>query len=220
MVALQLLRYMVRFWEERLKKKRPLVPIIPLVVYHGEKSWTIPTDFFTLLGAPESIRAYSPDFHYQLNDFSHISDEEIRGEIWLRVCLSVMRATYSPRLRHELWPLVKLIFELLEQDTGIEYIRTIMYYLTKGSEKVSRAEMEQALLEQGAQGEKIMATIAQDYIQQGMQQGLQQGRLEEKRNIARQLLKLHGIVTVSEITGLSVAEVQALAASEAESDED
>ena len=65
-----------------------------------------------------------------------------------------------------------------------------------------------------------MATIAQDYIQQGMQQGLQQGRLEEKRNIARQLLKLHGIVTVSEITGLSVAEVQALAASEAESDED
>jgi predicted transposase/invertase (TIGR01784 family) len=96
--------------------------------------------------------------------------------------------------------------------------------LTKGSEKVSRAEMEQALLEQGAQGEKIMATIAQDYIQQGMQQGLrqglQQGRLEEKRNIARQLLKLHGIVTVSEITGLSVAEVQALAASAAEPDKD
>jgi predicted transposase/invertase (TIGR01784 family) len=216
MVALQLLRYMVRFWEERLKKKQPLVPIIPLVVYHGEKSWTIPTDFFSLLDAPESIRAYSPDFHYQLNDFSHISDEEIRGEIWLRVCLSVMRAIYNPRLRHELRSLVKLIFELLEQDTGIEYIRTVMYYLTKGSERVSRAEMEQALLEQGAQGEKIMATIAQDYIQQG----LQQGRLEEKRNIARQLLKLHGIVTVSEITGLSVAEVQALAASKAESDED
>ncbi len=59
-----------------------------------------------------------------------------------------------------------------------------------------------------------MGTIADEYIKQGLEQGLQQGqeqgRLEEKRHIARQLLKLHDVVTVSEITGLTVAEVEAL----------
>lgn len=55
-----------------------------------------------------------------------------------------------------------------------------------------------------------METIAQEYIQQGLEQGQEKGRLEATRRIARQLLKLHDVVTVSEITGLTVAEVEAL----------
>ena len=67
---------------------------------------------------------------------------------------------------------------------------------------MNREDLETALLRQGAQGERIMATIAQEFIEQG--------KLEEKRNIARQLLRLHDVITVSEITGLSIDEVKAL----------
>ena len=207
LIGLQLLRYQLRFWEDQVKQKRPLSPIIPLVVYHGEKQWSVPTDFFSLLGAPEALRPYLLDFHYQLRDFSYLSDEEIRGEVWLRVCLRVLRAIYDPQLQHQLEPLVELIFKLLEKETGLEYIRTVLYYMTRATGKVSREQMEQALLAQGPQGEQVMTTIAQEYIEQG----LEQGRLEATQRIARQLLKLHNVVTVSEITGLSLEEVKALA---------
>lgn len=215
LIALQLLGYLLGIWQEQVKQKRPLSPIIPLVVYHGEKVWQVPTDFFSLLEAPEGLRPYLLDFHYQLSDFSHLSIEEIKGEIWLRVCLSVLRAIFHPGLHHELFPLITLAFELREKATGVEYIRTILYYLTRATGRVSREELEQALLAQGAPGEKLMETIADEYIQlgverglkqgleQGREQGSEQGRLEATRNIARQLLKLHDVVTVSEITGLT-----------------
>ena len=64
----------------------------------------------------------------------------------------------------------------------------------------------------------MMTTIQQELIEQGIQQGIErgieqgieQGHLEAQRKIARKLLTQHDPLTVSEITGLSLAEVQAL----------
>ncbi|MCC6603506.1 MAG: Rpn family recombination-promoting nuclease/putative transposase [Anaerolineae bacterium] len=175
LVGLQLLRYMVRFWERQVKEKEPLTPIIPLVIYHGEKAWHTPTEFLELMDVPEALRPFLPDFRYHLNDFSYLSDETIRGEIWLRVSLSVLRSIFNPQLRHELEPLITLIFELHGQRTGLEYIRTILYYLSRATERVSREDLQTALLRQGAEGERAMMTIAQEFIQQGIEQGIEQG---------------------------------------------
>lgn len=210
LVAFQLLRYMVRFWERQLKEGSPLMAIIPLVIYHGERVWQVPTDFGALLASEEAIRPYLPDFRYHLSDFSQLSDEAIRGQIWLRVSLATLRAIFSPNLQEELGDLIALAFQLKEQRTGLEYIRTILYYLSRGTDRVNREDLQMALLRQGAEGERMMNTIAQEYIQQGIEQGIEQGRLEEKRQIARQLLRLHTVVTVSELTGLSLEEVKKL----------
>ncbi|HUM70233.1 MAG TPA: Rpn family recombination-promoting nuclease/putative transposase, partial [Chloroflexota bacterium] len=182
-------------------------------VYHGEKVWHVPTNFFSLLGAPEGLRPYLLDFHYQLSDFSHLSEEEIKGEIWLWVCLSVLRAIFHPELRHELQPLIELAFELREKATGVEYIRTILYYLTRATGRVSREELEQALLAQGAPGEKLMETIADEYIQLGVEKGLQQGLkqgLEQglERSILRVLQRRFGALP-SELPG-RLAELPAI----------
>lgn len=172
-VAFQLLRYLVRFWEQQLKESQMLAPIIPLVIYHGERVWQTPIDFFSRLGAPEGLRPYQPDFHYHLSDFSHLSDEEIRGQIWLRVSLSVLRAIFNPHLRQELEGLVALMFQLSEQRTGLEYIRTILYYLSGATEKIRREDLQNALYQQGEQGKKLMNTIAQEIFQEGIEQGME-----------------------------------------------
>ena len=36
---LQLLRYMLDTWEEQLKQKKAIAPIVPIVVYHGKEKW-------------------------------------------------------------------------------------------------------------------------------------------------------------------------------------
>jgi predicted transposase/invertase (TIGR01784 family) len=166
---------MVSQWQQQVKEKVPLTPIIPLVVYHGERTWQVATEFSALLNVPKALQQYQPNFRYHLSDFSHLSDETIRGEIWLRVILSVLQAILNPRLPQELDDLVRLMFRLKDQRTGLEYIRTIMYYMSDATERVKREDIEQALLRQGAEGERVMATIAQEYIQEGFEQGLEQG---------------------------------------------
>jgi predicted transposase/invertase (TIGR01784 family) len=175
MVALQLLRYLVRFWEQQADAGQfPLPPIMPLVVYHGERPWPYPTTFAALVEGSEALRPYLPQFQYYLSDFSHLSDETIRGKIWLRVNLAVMRHIFDPGLQQELDRLMDLVFQLRNQQTGLEYIRTILYYLSEATERVSREELQKALLRQGTQGENVMATIAQEFIQQGIEQGIEQ----------------------------------------------
>jgi len=194
LVALQLLRYMVSQWQQQVKAKEPLTPVIPLVIYHGERAWQVATEFAALLAVPQALRPYQPHFHYHLSDFSHLSDESIRGEIWLRVSLSVLRAIFNPQLRHQLEPLVKLVFQLHSQQTGVAYIRTILYYLSDATERVKREELEQVLLRQGAEGERVMTTIAQEYIQEGIQlgieQGIEQGRIQNLQDNILDLLEI------------------------------
>ena len=222
LVGLQLLRYMVRFWERQIKEGTALSPIIPLVIYHGEKAWRTPTEFLDLLDAPEALRPFLPDFRYHLTDFSWLSDETIRGTVWLRVTTAVLRAVRNPHLGDELEDLIALMFELDQQQTGLEYIRTILYYLSKATDRVDREDLKKALLSQGEQGENVMATIAQEYIQEGyekgmergmergVERGVERGMLEEKKNIARQLLDSYDIKEISNITGLHIDEIMAL----------
>jgi predicted transposase/invertase (TIGR01784 family) len=174
-VALQLLRYMVRVWERQEKEgTRLLTPIIPLVLYHGARRWSVSHDFASLVagGGLAELRPYLPDFRYQLNDFSHLSDEAIGGSLRLQVSLEVLRAVFNPRLREDLGRLVGLLMRLLEQRTGLEYLHTVLYYLSTTVEGISRAELERELVAHGEQGEELMATIAQELRQEGIQQGV------------------------------------------------
>jgi predicted transposase/invertase (TIGR01784 family) len=186
LVGLQLLRYMVRIWEQQVREEEELAPLIPLVIYHGKQAWRAATEFLALLDVPEGLRPYQPNFRYHLSDFSHLSDEEIRGEVWLRVCLSVLHAIFDPHLRDDLGRLVALILQLSKKRTGLEYIHTILYYLSTATGRIGREDLQQALLQQGEQGEKLMQTIAQEFIQQGLQQGLQQGVQQGMETAMRQ----------------------------------
>lgn len=79
-IHLQLLDYLLQIWEDDLKNGRPLSIIIPIVIYHGEKSWEQKpfSDFFPDL--PEDWRVFIPNFHYLLTDLSRMPEEIIEGK--------------------------------------------------------------------------------------------------------------------------------------------
>ena len=77
-VLLQILNYMTVTWDEQKKKNKPLIPIIPVVIYHGSSSWNVTTHFqgqFDSLN--ESIKPYVPEFNYVLVDLTQIPNKEI-----------------------------------------------------------------------------------------------------------------------------------------------
>ncbi len=189
LAAFQILKYMVKIWEQqrrqneeqKLKQKYPLKPIFPLLVYHGKEDWKVGLNFvaiFDQADLPDVLRPYVPDYEYWLYDLSQYSDEEIKGEVISRLGTLLLKYIYRDDLLEALRRILPLLIEVQQKETGLEYIETVLRYLTSGAEKITEAELTEILKEVYAEGEKLMPTIAQQWIEQGWTKGRQEGRQE------------------------------------------
>ena len=175
-VAFQLLRYMVRIWERNLRERGQLWPIVPLVVYHGQETWWVESKFGALLEMPAALRTYVPDYEYLLCDLTGYPDATLKDEALLQVALLTLKYISRPELSEHLPTLMALLRELGERETGLEYVETVLRYLAQSATyvevEVLREAVETAFSEEG---EALMSTIAQKWIEQGFEQGREQG---------------------------------------------
>ena len=176
LIALQLLRYMVQVWDYSLRQQAKLWPILPVVVYHGQATWRVPLNLQAVLEVPEALRAFVPEYRYWLCDLSRYDDADLKGAVDLRVMLLALKHIFSADLRERLPEMAELWQDLAKQRTGLEYLETIWRYLATATDRVTEADLRQAVEAAFPQvGGGIMSTIADKWIEQGMQQGIQQG---------------------------------------------
>jgi len=122
MVALQLLRYIVRIWEQSAREAvKHLPPIFPLVFYHGEEPWTIDRQFSSLVALNEApgFREYTPEFRYHLCDLSQYDDADIIGGALLQVGLRALKYYSSEELVDELVEIL-MLFHQMPQANAME----------------------------------------------------------------------------------------------------
>jgi predicted transposase/invertase (TIGR01784 family) len=181
-VAFQLLRYMVRIWERALRQRSDVLlpPIIPLVVYHGRTTWQVSVAFAALIAGPDSLRPYSPDFHYQIYDLSSYSEDEIKGAVVLQAILLSLKYIWDPDLIERLPNILRLLAQLTEQKTALEYLQTLLNYVTQANRRVPQEELRRVLVAAFSdRGDEMLKTLAQEWLEEemvkGLQQGLQQG---------------------------------------------
>jgi predicted transposase/invertase (TIGR01784 family) len=176
-VGLQLLRYQARIWEQAWREQvSKLPPIFPLVLYHGRTAWPVERRFGALIDWEKgaALRRYVPEFEYHLVDLSVFNEAEIKGEVFLRVGLLLLKYIFSTGLLPRL-PSTLALLPLPEQS-ALEYLRTVLYYLSKGTGKITESQFAGALKQAFPQeGEGIMQTMIDVWIQQGVEKGLQQG---------------------------------------------
>jgi len=178
LIAFHLLRYMVRIWEQYLKQElsEKLLPIIPVVIYHGAAKWKVAEKFMGLFECPEDLVRFLPDFSYVVCDVSKFSDEEIKGMVKLKAALLLFRYILHDELVDRLPGILGLLKELTTKRTGMEYLETVLSYLSRGSDRVDEEDLRRAVEEAfPLTGGKIMPTLAEKWIEQGIQQGMQQG---------------------------------------------
>ena len=122
LIAFQLLRYMVKIWEQDLRQgsSAKLSSIIPIVIYHGTARWNIDERFISLFKCPKEIECFVPDFSYALCDISRFSDEEIRGIVVLKSTLLLLKYILRDELREHLPKILGLLRELTGKKTGME----------------------------------------------------------------------------------------------------
>jgi predicted transposase/invertase (TIGR01784 family) len=172
----QLLRYLVRIWEQDIRHDDGLRPIIPLVVYHGQGEWRAATNFGDNFPGPEPLRPYWPAFHYELTDLSTYSDAEIQGAALMQIGLLMMKHIHDPDLGQQLLQLTPLFRRLANAETALEYLRTVLIYVAAASDRVAEpdlAKAAQAALQE--RGGEIMPTLVEQWIEQGKREGLEQG---------------------------------------------
>lgn len=181
-IALDLLRCQVKIWDQTIKAghRGPLPPILPLVLYHGISRWTIATDFAALCPAPMPLRLHVPDFRYRLIDLGTLSNSELRGQVLLHTALRVMKYIFRDELPEQMPVILSLLKDLVRQTSGLDYLYSLLRYLSRGTDKLSAAALTHAVEHTFERGSQIMNTIAAEWIKEGKLEGKLEGRLEGK----------------------------------------
>lgn len=103
-IALQLLKYMVKIWDQKAIKenKSTLPPVIPLLLYHGKEKWQHNPNLSSLIEGieelPDNIKRYIPDYEYVFYDFSPYSAEDIRGGVELQIFISLLHSILKKKM--------------------------------------------------------------------------------------------------------------------------
>ncbi len=186
-VHLKLLEYMVKIWRLFLKQQpenqtKDLLPvIIPLLICHGDGRWPPERAQFTslLAGPVDRLACYIPDFRYELYDLRGLPDEEIKGAIMLRVVLLLFKYSHDPHLMQRLPGILALMGELLQHQTGLQYLEVVLRYLFSIAKDITSAGLkevvEKAFTER--EGEYVM-TLAEKLHDEGKIEGKIEGLIE------------------------------------------
>ena len=82
---------------------------------------------------------------------------------------------YVKELRDRLPAILGLLDELAQQRSGLEYLETVLRYISRSVDTLKPDELRQVVTQTLTRGDEIMSTIAEQWIQQGIQQGIHQG---------------------------------------------
>ncbi len=133
---LQLLRYLLDAWDEQRNQKQDLTPIIPIVIYHGEKRAWKKQHLSAIFGfdLPESLKAFVPHFDYLFTDLFSMEDRQILelGHGLLINTFMMFKHIWEPEyvLKH-----LELVFSGLGEPTNKdEFIVTMLVYFLKNTD--------------------------------------------------------------------------------------
>ncbi|HMV46453.1 MAG TPA: Rpn family recombination-promoting nuclease/putative transposase [Blastocatellia bacterium] len=188
-VALQVLRYSVLKWD---RMALPLPLIIPVVVYHGAKPWSIGkklSDLFGQFSGSRIWRRYLPDFEYHLCDLSKFRDEELEGGEGLGAVLKLLKHIFRPDLKETLLDAIHETAETLPEPSVKERIETLVTYVEESGQMTGES-IEKILFDASREGGKMdnillrigrrynpeaVETAAQEALARGLEQGLERG---------------------------------------------
>ena len=182
-IALRLLRYMVRIWDDWERthgKSKPLPVIVPVVIAQDRRVWNIDPHFASLFAHASSIdalRRYLPDFAFRLIEIAAIPFAAIRGTPDGIFVLRVLKAARIGRLLGaSVWKQ-----SLLAQVSRRIFDRAMHYLLTR--EKIDRPAFIGKLK---AIRNPSLRNSAMTLAQKIRQARMRKGRMEERTLSRRQ----------------------------------
>jgi len=233
-VSLQILRNMVKIWENHIKrvkgiKKLPF--IFPVLFYQGKKGWKFGNNFCNIIdtdGIPEAER-YIPDFMYQVFDLPNMPDYQITGDITTQVFMLTMKHIFREDFPDRVKDIVRLFHYLKDPNNLRDFIEISLRYMSYGYDKESEERQEEInkkigeVIKEGAN----MSTVIDNWIEEGKEEGKEEGikkgkeegikkgkeegiRKEKIETAEKMLSEEFSWDTITRITGISEPEYKKL----------
>jgi len=176
LAVFQCLKYWVRINEERRRNGLPIACVIPLVIYHGAKPWTVATRLEERIDVPEAFRRFIPRFSIELFDLTRYSDEELRGKALYQATMLLVKYILSDDLPNKLADIFGLLAGIIRQPSGLDSVRLVISYLIQGTDQIDQGALRIAINESFRDsGEELMPTIAEQWKNEGREEGLEMG---------------------------------------------
>ncbi len=176
---LQLLRYLLKIWEANIKQAERLMPVIPVILYHGKEEWKVRRFSEYFEGIDETFCRFIPEFEYILTDLSKYSNEDIKEKVFrkasLEISLLIMRNIFN---ENELESNLKDFFEIgrhyFEEEEGLRFLESIIRYLYSTTE-IEVDTVVDTIKEISEKGGEISMTTAAKLIEKGKIEGKIEG---------------------------------------------
>ncbi len=203
-MALRVLLYCTRIWEQLRRafpERTTLPPIVPVVVYHGERAWSAPRTLHGLmphLDLLPGLRAWVPDVRLLLDELTTTDDEtlsqrplDVGGRVALAALKHVRSRDFGERLRA--WAA-----EIGAHDAGrpIE-LRLVMHLLQFAVLAAHHLEDEtvQSIIEalpepvQSDVGKPLAVRWMEQGEARGREEGREEGRVDGERAVLARLIE-------------------------------
>ena len=203
---LQLLKYIIKIWDFNIKQKEKLIPVIPLIFYHGKDKWEYKKINRYFTGIDNILEKYIPDFDYLLMDLSKYDNEDIKEKIYknefLKISLLILKNIYDEeKLKKNLENFLILGKLYYEEEKGLKFLESVIRYLYINLENTKVEDIVHIIEKISEIGGKETMTIAMKLKEEG--------RIEAKVEDALNLIKEGvSIDIISRCTGLSKTEIE------------
>ena len=206
---LQLLKYLIKIWDYNIKQKQNLMPVIPIVFYHGVEKWEykMVSDYFD--GIDDQLRLFIPNFRYLLTDLSGYTDNEIKNNIFknaiLKVIILIMKNIFDEEKLQKNLEKILIIGKLYyEEEKGLKFLESIIRYLYTNLENVKVDDIVEIIKKiSEIRGDESM-TIAMKLKQEGRDEGIIKGKIEAAINMFKEGISLE---IISKCTGVNKNEL-------------
>ena len=227
LIAFRLWKYSLLLLERHTEKRNKLPVILPLVLYNGKKKYNVPMNLWELFTYPIlAKKAMGDDYH--LIDLNAMDDRDIDYEKHLSFVLYTLKHIHDRDTLKMLEQAMAKCTKALILDKGKDYVHTklILWYTDSKVSAKNKQLLEQLIVENlpKEDTDKIMRTIADTYIEEGINKGIAIGKNEgiaigEARGITkgatnkvieiarRMLQEKTDIKFISSVTGISIDEI-------------
>ena len=205
-MALRVMEYTVLLYKELLHNKRAtlgdLPPVLPIVLYNGERPWSAKQDVADLIG--ETGPALLP---YQLSQRHLVVDErhaeaDYAGELTRAVALLEQSSLpeHLARVAGHLADLVRGPDRDELRRTFQDWLRVLFERMQRESGEESPAPPELTLEEMKMTLEERVARWPEEWKQRGVEQGIRQGLAHQRDLVLRQAEARFGARTAERLS--------------------
>ncbi len=194
-MAIRVLAYIMLLYEDLIRKKRltrfgKLPPVVPIVLYNGDRRWTAPLQVSELIESIPGFRRHLPSFEYRVIDEGHLPREQL--EPLDSPVAGVFQLEQSSGLE-EIRRIIDSLIEVLD-DPELSELRRDMTTFVRRSIQQARIPGEEIPELQDLQEARIMlAERAASWPREWMAEGYQKGR-EEGREAGREEGRTSGLL--------------------------